>query len=91
MHLAVPSDIEMVYIDKLESPQAVRMTSRVGTRVMLHASSVGKTYLAALPDGERAALLGRLKLPWMTPQTITRRKDLEEELEAGAIAGLRRR
>ncbi len=53
----------MVYIDKLESPQAVRMTSRVGTRVMLHASSVGKAYLAALPDEERAALLGRLKLP----------------------------
>jgi DNA-binding IclR family transcriptional regulator len=87
VHLAVPSDVEMVYIDKLESPQAVRMTSRVGTRVMLHASSVGKAYLAALPDTERGALLGRLKLPRMTPQTITRRRDLEEALKRAQSQG----
>jgi DNA-binding IclR family transcriptional regulator len=80
VHLAVPSTTEMVYIDKLESAQTVRMTSRIGTRVRLHASSVGKAYLAALPASERDALLDQITLIRMTDRTITRRKDLEAEL-----------
>ncbi len=56
VHLAVPSGLEMVYIDKLESPQTVRMTSRIGTRISLHGSSVGKAYLAALPPVAQSAL-----------------------------------
>ena len=37
----------MVFVDKLESPQAVRMASRIGTRIPLHSSSVGKAWIAA--------------------------------------------
>lgn len=57
VHLAVPSGSEMVYIDKLESRHAVRMASRIGTRVSLHSSSVGKAYLACLPQSELDRLL----------------------------------
>lgn len=87
VHLAVPSDAEMVYIDKLDSPQTVRMSSRIGTRVMLHSSSVGKAYLAALPDGERASLLGRLTLLRMTPNTIARREDLDADIGRTIVRG----
>ncbi len=76
VHLAVPSESEMVYIDKLESPQTVRMTSRIGTRVLLHASSVGKAYLSRLPGNELAPLLGNITFVRKTPHTIMRRKDL---------------
>lgn len=76
VHLAVPSEFEMVYIDKLESPQTVRMTSRIGTRVLLHASSVGKAYLSRLPDDELAPLLENVTFVRRTPHTIMRRKDL---------------
>lgn len=76
VHLAVPSESEMVYIDKLESPQTVRMTSRIGTRVLLHASSVGKAYLSRLPGDELAPLLANVTFVRKTPHTIMRRKDL---------------
>jgi DNA-binding IclR family transcriptional regulator len=76
VHLAVPSESEMVYIDKLESPQTVRMTSRIGTRVLMHASSVGKAYLSRLPQDELAQLLENLTFVRKTPHTIMRRKDL---------------
>ncbi|MFO1302141.1 MAG: IclR family transcriptional regulator [Burkholderiales bacterium] len=76
VHLAVPSESEMVYIDKLESPQTVRMTSRIGTRVLLHASSVGKAYLSRLPKEELAPLLENVTFVRRTPNTIVRRKDL---------------
>jgi DNA-binding IclR family transcriptional regulator len=81
VHLAVPSGLEMVYIDKRESPQTVRMTSRIGTRISLHASSVGKAYLAALPAEERRNFLARLSLTRFTANTITSRARLEAELE----------
>jgi IclR family KDG regulon transcriptional repressor len=81
VHLAVPSDREMVYIDKLESPKTVRMTSRIGTRVLLHASSVGKAFLAALPLAEQQALLEHVEFRRITPRTIMRLKDLEAELQ----------
>lgn len=82
VHLAVPSGLEMVYIDKLESPQAVRMTSRIGTRITLYSSSVGKAYLAALPPGARDDILSKIVFKRYTPHTITQRKALEAELKA---------
>jgi IclR family KDG regulon transcriptional repressor len=71
VHLAVRSGHEMIYVDKLESPQAVRMASRIGTRVKLHSSSVGKAWLAALSPDEATALLPQLDLAAMTPHTLT--------------------
>ena len=73
VHLAVPNAEQMVYIEKLESPKAVRMTSRVGTSVAMHSSSVGKAYLAFLDETPRERLLQELPQPWkiFTPQTLT--------------------
>jgi DNA-binding IclR family transcriptional regulator len=80
VHLAVPSDNGMVYIEKLESPQAVRMTSRVGTRVTLYSSSVGKAYLAALDEATCNRLLRTLKMQKFTEHTITDLDALRTEL-----------
>jgi IclR family KDG regulon transcriptional repressor len=80
VHLAVPSGTTMVFMEKVESPQAVRMTSRIGTQVMLHVSSVGKAYLASLRDEECAALLDRLEFKRMTRHTLTERADVEAEI-----------
>ena len=60
VHLAVPNGRSMVFIEKLESPSAVRMSSRIGTSVPLHVTAVGKAYLAALPAAERAAFEAEL-------------------------------
>jgi DNA-binding IclR family transcriptional regulator len=81
VHLAVRSGPEMVYIDKLESPQTVRMTSRIGTRITLYSSSVGKAFLAALPLDEQKEILGQIKFKRYTPHTIMQRKALEAELK----------
>lgn len=80
VHLAVPSDTGMVYIEKLESPQAVRMTSRIGTRVTLYSSSVGKAYLAGLDSPRREALMARLHMERFTEHTITELDALRAEI-----------
>ncbi|HTI03149.1 MAG TPA: IclR family transcriptional regulator, partial [Acidisoma sp.] len=82
VHLAVPSAGEMVYIDKLESRRAVRMASRIGTRVSLHSSSVGKAFLASLPETESEALIANLAMPAFTPHTLTDQAALKAEIAA---------
>lgn len=69
VHLAVPNGSSMVYIEKLESPSAVRMASRIGTSVSLHSTAVGKAYLAALDDSAVKKLLKDLPMPRYTANT----------------------
>ncbi|MDM0015585.1 IclR family transcriptional regulator [Variovorax sp. J22P168] len=85
VHLAVPNGSSMVYIEKLESPSAVRMSSRIGTSVFLHSTAVGKAYLAALDDGTCKALLKDLPMPRHTEHTTVKAAALRAQiLEAQA-------
>lgn len=82
VHLAVLNGNHMVYIEKLESPSAVQMTSRIGTNVSLHSTAVGKAYLAALDDASRDKLLAELPatLVKYTDNTITSVDTLRAQL-----------
>lgn len=87
IHLAVPSDVSMVYIEKLESPQAVRMASRIGTRVTLYSSSVGKAYLAGLEESRRENLMRTLQMEAFTEHTHTDLSALRHDLEQTRARG----
>ncbi|WP_244817854.1 IclR family transcriptional regulator [Caballeronia sp. Lep1P3] len=87
VHLAVRSGAEMVYVEKLESPHAVRMASRIGTRVTLYSSSVGKAYLSTLARAERDALLHGIAFERFTENTIVERNALDAELDACKTRG----
>jgi len=78
VHLAIRAGNEFVYIDKIESRQAVRMASTIGTRVPMHSTGVGKAYLSALPVSEANALIDRLALPAITRFTTTDREVLKK-------------
>ncbi len=80
VHLAVPNGRSMVYIEKLESPSAVRMASRIGTSVSLHSTAVGKAYLAALDDEALASLTKDLPMPRHTPNTTADMAALREQV-----------
>lgn len=81
VHLAVPNGTTMVYIEKLESPSAVRMTSRIGTSVSLHATAVGKAYLAALDDKALKALVKGLPMPRYTANTVVEPAALRAQIQ----------
>jgi DNA-binding IclR family transcriptional regulator len=79
--LHVLAGTETVCVDKVESPQAVRVTFDVGRRGPLHAGSSGRSLLAFLDPAELEWLLPRLELRRYTDRTITNLSDLSEELE----------
>lgn len=87
VHLAVRMRDEMVYIEKMESAELVRMASTVGTRVPFHTSSVGKAFLAALPEPEAEALIDRLDLSAVTDRTVTDARRLRERVGAARRLG----
>ncbi|MGB3275858.1 MAG: IclR family transcriptional regulator [Castellaniella sp.] len=70
VHLAVPGDRCMIYIEKLESLSAVRLVSGIGARATLNSTAVGKAYLAFLPASEREFLLDHLEFHPRMPNTI---------------------
>jgi DNA-binding IclR family transcriptional regulator len=71
---------EVVVIDTEESPQAVRMSSKVGNRRYLHATALGKVLLAGLPEKEIQRLVRVKGMPRVTAQTLTSRPALFAEL-----------
>lgn len=81
------SGTAVVYLEVIESPHSIRYSAQPGDRKPLHSSSAGKALLGALAPAERAALLDKLELTRVTPNTIVRRELLEKDLAAGARRG----
>ncbi|MFI6929538.1 IclR family transcriptional regulator [Streptomyces sp. NPDC050287] len=79
VHLVTFDPPEIVYIDKVESNQPVRMHSRIGNRQPAYCTATGKVFLAHSPDDvvEKVIAAG---MPARTPATITTPERLREEL-----------
>jgi IclR family acetate operon transcriptional repressor len=82
VNLAVFDSDSMVLMYREQGPQSVTISSRLGSRRPMHASSLGKAYMAALKPTERRALIGRLELKRFTPETIVDKDALERVLAA---------
>jgi len=72
---------ERVCVERLESPETVRIVARVGRRIPLYAGSAGKVFLAFLPEKQREAILRDIDLVPMTKQTITDMDTLRANLD----------
>ncbi len=49
LHMAVLEENEIIYLDKLESPQSIRLFSAMGKRGPVHWTGIGNAILAELP------------------------------------------
>lgn len=81
IHLAVWDQGEVVYIEKLEGNETLRMHSRVGKRAPMHCTSVGKAILAHLPREVVLEVMERKGLPVHTKNTIVDKEKFLEELD----------
>lgn len=75
IHLVVYDKGEVVYIDKLEGNETLRMHSKIGKRAPMHCTGVGKAILAYLPHQKVVDILKEKGMPKITEHTI----DDEEE------------
>src|SRR5579871_6481097 len=80
---------EVVVIHTLESPQAVRMSSKVGNRRHLHSTALGKVMLAGLPDRDVLRLIKMKGLPRLTSTTLVTKQSVMGEIQRVREQGLR--
>jgi DNA-binding IclR family transcriptional regulator len=71
---------EVVVINTVESPQAVRMSSKIGNRRYLHSTAIGKVLLAGMPDKEVQRLLRLKGTPRLTDETLTSKPAVMAEI-----------
>lgn len=79
VHLAVREGTEALYVDKLYGSRRVPLASRIGSRLPLHPTAVGRILLANQPTWFREAYLER-ELEHPTPVTQTSTRSLEAAL-----------
>lgn len=78
VHLAVRDGDQVLYLDRLAGHASVPAVSRIGSRLPLHATGVGKILLAYAPSDVRSRVMGSLTR--LTPFTVTQVGKLENEL-----------
>lgn len=86
-HISVLDDGYAVYIEKVEVLGAIRVTTWIGKRMPVHSTSIGKALIAHLPENEIDRIVAKRGLPRLTGNTITKARELKNELARVRSAG----
>jgi IclR family transcriptional regulator, acetate operon repressor len=80
-NLAVVDDEFIIVLTRMESREIMRSLTKVGGRVSMVASGVGKAVLAAYSDEDVSAIIRHHGMPRLTEKSIVRPGDLFKELQ----------
>src|ERR1700744_4937720 len=80
-NLAVVDDESIIVVSRIESREIMRSLTKVGGRVAMIASGVGKAVLAAYSDDDVTAIIRRRGMPRLTEKSIVRAGELFKALE----------
>lgn len=81
VHLGMLDGATVRFVDAIESPQGVRVASRLGMSMPASSTSTGKAMLAWLTADELRRLYPGPDLPVLTGRSVRTRAELEEQLE----------
>lgn len=85
-HFATLAGGDVLYLKKIDSPEAIRMTSFVGNRIPAYGTALGKALLADMEMDDLTALYPDPLIP-MTSHTITNLDSLLKQLHQSRITG----
>lgn len=85
VHLSILDEDQVVYIDKIDSPEPIGTYTRIGGRAPSYCVATGKAMLCHLSERELQPLLGNLKSH--SPHTIVEPQALLRELELSRQRG----
>lgn len=80
LNLALMRRGRLVYVSIVEGEHRLRMSATTGEEVPLHATALGKAVLANMSPPQQEPVLAAEPYPAFTERTITRRRELEQEL-----------
>ncbi|WP_025600672.1 IclR family transcriptional regulator [Burkholderia sp. WSM2230] len=87
-NLTVLDGDTVLYVERVETSEPLRLHMQPGTRVPLHCTASGKLFLSHMAPAERGPTIRRLQLKSMTYRTLTDPDLLEAELDRLATRGI---
>jgi IclR family KDG regulon transcriptional repressor len=87
-YVAVLRDTEVVYLDMVQTSHPLRLRSRVGSRLPVYCTAVGKAQLAFESRDRIEEILSASKLVRHTPHTITSKSELARNLREVVETGV---
>lgn len=88
VHLGLLNGQEVIYLDKIESKQTVRMHSQVGNASPLYCTGVGKAMLALLPQDRCDELVEQIDYTRHTEHTLYTPELLRADIEKIRVSGI---
>lgn len=85
-HFAILADGDVLYLKKIDSPESIRMTSRVGNRMPAYGTALGKSLLMDYELSDLHELYPDNLKP-MTPNTVTDLPVLIKQIHEARING----
>jgi len=80
VHLVLPDQHDIIYVDKVESTQTLRMHSFIGRRSPMYCTAVGKAILATRSDEQLKIFWESITPEPRTPKTLTNFTDFQNEI-----------
>lgn len=87
VHLGVLHDLQVVYLDKVEGRQSVRMYSHIGNAAPAYCTGVGKAALSTLGNADLKGRVGRIRFHPFTAHTHGSSSALLEDIEKTRLRG----
>ncbi|KMY48757.1 IclR family transcriptional regulator [Peribacillus loiseleuriae] len=81
IHLCIEDKGKVMYVDKIESNQTIRMYSRIGSKAPMYCTGVGKILLSGMSEAEYEEVVSKIDFISKTAKTITTKEGLKEEVE----------
>lgn len=87
VNLVIRADEYVIYLEKIESPHSMRISTAVGSRLPINATAVGKAILSGLPDNELLETIAGLSIVRFTENTICDKNNLLESIQQIRTSG----
>ncbi|MDR3562786.1 MAG: IclR family transcriptional regulator [Negativicutes bacterium] len=81
VNLVVRDSECVIYLEKIESPHSMRISTAVGSRLPVNATAVGKAILSGVPDDEMTDIIGSLTIARFTDNTICDKSILMDSIK----------
>lgn len=87
VNLVIREKDSVIYLEKIESPHSMRISTMVGSRLPANATAVGKAILFRQPEDELTKIINEISFVKFTVNTIDDKKELLEEIEKVRLLG----
>lgn len=81
-HLGILDRFDVIYIEKIEALSSIRLYSKIGSRIPVYCSALGKALLSGLGNGDLAKLIDEIEYYPYTKNTIRTKGELMKTVES---------